>query len=286
MQAETPPFFITEGDTDVRNELRMRYRYLDLRRPEMMKNIIARSEITKLVRDYYHEKGFIEIETPNLIKPTPEGARDYLVPSRIFPGNFFALPQSPQLYKQLIMYAGFDRYIQIARCYLDQDLRADRQPEFTQIDMDMSFVTEDDVMDMNEGLIHYLYKKFLGVTLPEKFPRIKYAEAMERFGSDKPDIRFGFELCNLTDLLKDCTFRFLKEQLLPAAAFALSTSREVQASPAAKSTLLVRSQSSTALRGLHGAKKLTARSHHLRQNSSPMLKTPLSTKEWTFLRAI
>jgi aspartyl-tRNA synthetase len=206
-KAETPPFFITEGDTDVRNELRMRYRYLDLRRPEMMKNIIARSEITKLVRDYYHEKGFIEIETPNLIKPTPEGARDYLVPSRIFPGNFFALPQSPQLYKQLIMYAGFDRYIQIARCYRDEDLRADRQPEFTQIDMEMSFVTEDDVMDMNEGLIHYLYKKFLGVTLPEKFPRIKYAEAMERFGSDKPDIRFGFELCNLTDLLKDCTFR-------------------------------------------------------------------------------
>ncbi|NLM57445.1 MAG: aspartate--tRNA ligase [Clostridiales bacterium] len=206
-KAETPPFVITEGDTDVRNELRMRYRYLDLRRPEMMKNIIARSEITKLVRDYYHENGFIEIETPNLIKPTPEGARDYLVPSRIFPGKFFALPQSPQLYKQLIMYAGFDRYIQIARCYRDEDLRADRQPEFTQIDMEMSFVTEDDVMDINEGLIRYVYKNFLGVTLPEKFPRITYAEAMERFGSDKPDIRFGFELCNLTDILKNCTFR-------------------------------------------------------------------------------
>ncbi len=204
--ALTPPFAIVE-DSDVKAELRLKHRYLDLRRPDMQKNIIARSKIVKLVRDYFDENGFIEIETPNLIKPTPEGARDYLVPSRVHPGSFYALPQSPQLYKQLLMLSGFDRYIQIARCYRDEDLRADRQPEFTQIDEEMSFVTQEDIIEVNEGLLKKLFKDFLGKELETPLPRLTYAEAMERYGSDKPDLRFGFELINISEAVKNSEFK-------------------------------------------------------------------------------
>ena len=204
--AETPPFEIVEG-SKVNAELRLRHRYLDLRRPDMQKNIIARSTISKLARDYYAENGFIDIETPNLCKPTPEGARDYLIPSRVHKGKFYALPQSPQLYKQLLMVSGFDRYFQIARCFRDEDLRADRQPEFTQLDTEMSFVTADDVMKVHEGFLKYVLKNYMGIDHKDDFIRMPYAEAMERFGSDKPDIRFGFELCDLSACLKDCGFK-------------------------------------------------------------------------------
>lgn len=203
--SQTTPFEIVE-DSRVNAELRLKHRYLDLRRPDMQRNIIARSRISKIVRDYYAENGFIDIETPNLCKPTPEGARDYLVPSRVHKGMFYALPQSPQLYKQLLMVSGFDRYLQIARCYRDEDLRADRQPEFTQIDTEMSFVTEDDVMRMHEGFIKRVFREFLGKEIEGDVLRMPYAEAMDRFGSDKPDMRFGFELKNLSDALKDCGF--------------------------------------------------------------------------------
>ena len=204
--AETPPFEIVEG-SKVNAELRLRHRYLDLRRPDMQRNIIARSTISKLARDYYAENGFIDIETPNLCKPTPEGARDYLIPSRVHKGKFYALPQSPQLYKQLLMVSGFDRYFQIARCFRDEDLRADRQPEFTQLDTEMSFVTADDVMKVHEGFLKYVLKNYMGIDYKDDFIRMPYAEAMERFGSDKPDIRFGFELCDLSAFLKDCGFK-------------------------------------------------------------------------------
>lgn len=204
--AQTPPFEIVEN-SKVNSELRLKYRYLDLRRPDMQKRIIARSKIAKIARDYYAENGFIDIETPNLICPTPEGARDYLVPSRVHKGKFYALPQSPQLYKQLLMVAGFDRYFQIARCYRDEDLRADRQPEFTQIDTEMSYVTADDVMKMHEGFIKNLFEKYFGKKLDFDFLRMPYAEAMERFGSDKPDMRFGFELTDLSELLSHCSFK-------------------------------------------------------------------------------
>ena len=207
--SQTPPFEIVEN-SNVKTELRLKHRYLDLRRPDMMNNILMRSRIAKIVRDYYAENGFVEIETPNLIKPTPEGARDYLVPSRVHPGKFYALPQSPQLYKQILMLSGFDRYIQLARCYRDEDLRADRQPEFTQIDLEMSFVTEDDVIAMNEGFLKRVFKEFLGKDIETPVQRMTYAEAMERFGSDKPDLRFGFELKNLSELVKDCSFRVFK----------------------------------------------------------------------------
>lgn len=203
--AKTPPFAIVEN-SDVKSETRLTYRYLDLRRPDMQKNIIARSEICKIARNYFTDNGFIEIETPNLVKPTPEGARDYLVPSRVHPGKFYALPQSPQLYKQLLMCSGFDRYIQIARCYRDEDLRADRQPEFTQIDLEMSFVTEDDVMAVNEGFIKALFDNFMHKPLELPIKRMTWHEAMERFGSDKPDTRFGLELCNISDLVENCAF--------------------------------------------------------------------------------
>ena len=204
--AQTPPFAIVEK-SDVKPELRLKHRYLDLRRPDMQQNIIARSKITKITRDYFEENGFIEIETPNLVKPTPEGARDYLVPSRVHPGSFYALPQSPQLYKQLLMLSGFDRYIQIARCYRDEDLRADRQPEFTQIDEELSFVTQDDVIAINEGFLKRVFKDFLGKDIETPLPRMTYAEAMERFGSDKPDLRFGYELNNISEIVKDCGFK-------------------------------------------------------------------------------
>ena len=204
--AQTPPFEIVEN-SKVNTELRLKHRYLDLRRPDMQKNIIARSKISKIARDYYAENGFLDIETPNLVKPTPEGARDYLVPSRVHKGKFYALPQSPQLYKQLLMVSGFDRYFQIARCYRDEDLRADRQPEFTQIDTEMSFVSADDVMRMHEGFLKYLFEKYFGKKLEGDFIRMPYAEAMERFGSDKPDIRFGYELTDLSALLASCEFK-------------------------------------------------------------------------------
>lgn len=204
--AQTPPFEIVEN-SPVRPELRLKYRYLDLRRPDIQKNIIARSKIAKIARDFYAENGFTEIETPNLIKPTPEGARDYIVPSRVHPGSFYALPQSPQLYKQLLMLSGFDRYMQLARCFRDEDLRADRQPEFTQIDLEMSFVTQEDVIEVNERFVQRVFKDFLGVSMELPLPRMTYAEAMRRFGSDKPDIRFGFELVDLTDVVKGSEFK-------------------------------------------------------------------------------
>ncbi len=204
--AATPPFAIVEN-SDVKPELRLKHRYLDLRRPDMQSRLIARSKVGKITRDYFEEQGFIEIETPNLVKPTPEGARDYLVPSRVHPGSFYALPQSPQLYKQLLMLSGFDRYIQIARCYRDEDLRADRQPEFTQIDEELSFVTQDDVIEINEGFLARVFKEMLDMDIQLPLPRMTYAEAMERFGSDKPDLRFGYELKNLSDIVKNSEFK-------------------------------------------------------------------------------
>ena len=203
--AETPPFAIVEK-SDVKAELRLKHRYLDLRRPDLMRNILARSEIVRIARNYFAEQGFIDIETPCLIKPTPEGARDYLVPSRVHQGKFYALPQSPQLYKQLLMYSGFDRYFQIARCFRDEDLRADRQPEFTQIDEEMSFADEEDIMAVNEGFLKTLFTDFMHKPLETPFPRMTWKEAMNRFDSDKPDTRFGLELCDLSDLVKDCGF--------------------------------------------------------------------------------
>lgn len=203
--AQTPPFEISDNN-NVRDELALKYRYLDLRRPELQKNIRMRHEIARVTREYYYENGFIEIETPMMIKPTPEGARDYLVPSRIHKGSFYALPQSPQIYKQLLMLSGFDRYIQLARCFRDEDLRADRQPEFTQIDLEMSFVDEEDIMAMNEGYIARLFKEVLGVEIPLPLPRLTYKEAMERYGSDKPDTRYGMEIQDISELVKNSGF--------------------------------------------------------------------------------
>lgn len=205
----TPPFEIVEN-SKVNDELRLKYRYLDLRRPDLMKNILFRHKLTKVTRDYFDENGFIEIETPMLIKSTPEGARDYLVPSRVHPGSFYALPQSPQLYKQLSMVAGFDRYMQIARCFRDEDLRADRQPEFTQIDLEMSFVDMEDVLKIGEGFMQRVYKELLGIDIKLPLPRITYKEAMERFGSDKPDVRYGMEIIDLTDTVKGSDFVVFK----------------------------------------------------------------------------
>ena len=205
-KAQTPPFEIVEGSS-ANAEIRMKHRYLDLRRPDMQRNIIARSKITNLARNYFNDNGFIDIETPNLIRPTPEGARDYLVPSRVHKGSFYALPQSPQIYKQLLMYSGFDRYIQIARCFRDEDLRADRQPEFTQIDMEISFTTEDEIIALNEGFLAYIFKNFMGKELKTPFPRMTWREAMEKYGSDKPDVRFGFELTNISDIIANTEFK-------------------------------------------------------------------------------
>ena len=204
-KAQTTPFEIVDN-SNTNEELRLKYRYLDLRRKPLQQNIIMRSKIAKVARDYFYENGFIEIETPMMIKSTPEGARDYLVPSRVHPGKFYALPQSPQIYKQLLMIAGFDRYIQLARCFRDEDLRADRQPEFTQIDLEMSFAETEDIMEMAEGFISRLFSEILGREIPVPLPRMKYTEALERFGSDKPDTRFGMEITDLTDVVKDCGF--------------------------------------------------------------------------------
>ena len=205
-KSETPPFAIEENSA-VQKETRLRYRFLALRRPDMQRILTARHRLTKIAHDYFDDNGFLEIETPDLMKSTPEGARDYLVPSRVFPGKFFALPQSPQLYKQLLMVSGFDRYMQIARCFRDEDLRADRQPEFTQIDFEMSFVTQEDVMEIGEGFIRDAYKKLLGVDIALPLQRMTWQEAMTRFGSDKPDLRFGMELTDVSGAVKGTEFR-------------------------------------------------------------------------------
>ena len=204
-ESETPPFPIEEK-IRTKDDLRLRYRFLDLRRPDLQRNLIMRSRAAMITRQFLTDEGFLEIETPMLTKSTPEGARDYLVPSRVHPGNFYALPQSPQLFKQLLMCAGYDRYFQITRCFRDEDLRADRQPEFTQIDMEFSFVREDDVIDVNERLIQRLFRELLGLEVPVPFPRMTWQEAMDRFGSDRPDTRFGMELRNVTEVVKNCGF--------------------------------------------------------------------------------
>ena len=208
-ESETPPFPIEEN-SKTKEDLRLKYRFLDLRRPDIQRNLMMRSQVATLTRQFLAEEGFLEIETPFLIKSTPEGARDYLVPSRVHPGNFYALPQSPQIFKQLLMCSGYDRYFQIVKCFRDEDLRADRQPEFTQIDMELSFVDVDDVIDVNERLLAKLFKEVLGVDVQLPIQRMTWQEAMDRFGSDKPDIRFGMELQNVTEVVKDCDFVVFK----------------------------------------------------------------------------
>lgn len=205
-KSETPPFHIEE-DSGANEVLRLKHRYLDLRRPDLQRKLILRHRITKIARDYFDANGFIEIETPVLGRSTPEGARDYLVPSRVHPGKFYALPQSPQLFKQLLMVSGFDRYMQITKCFRDEDLRADRQPEFTQIDLEMSFVDVDDVISVNEGFIHKLFKEILDIDIPVPFKRLTFKEAMERYGSDKPDTRFGLELVDVSDIVRGSGFK-------------------------------------------------------------------------------
>ena len=211
-ESETPPFPIEEN-SKTKEELRLKYRFLDLRRPDLQRNLMMRSKAATLTRQFLAEEGFLEIETPMLIKSTPEGARDYLVPSRVHPGNFYALPQSPQIFKQLLMCSGYDRYFQIVKCFRDEDLRADRQPEFTQIDMELSFVDVDDVIDVNERLLAKLFKEILGVEVSLPIPRMTWQEAMDRFGSDKPDIRFGMELVDVSEVVKDCEFVVFKNAL-------------------------------------------------------------------------
>lgn len=204
-EADVPPFPIEEN-SKTKDEVRLKYRYLDLRRPDLQRNLMLRSKVAMLTRQFFEKEGFLEIETPILTKSTPEGARDYLVPSRVHPGEFYGLPQSPQILKQLLMCSGYDRYIQIAKCFRDEDLRADRQPEFTQIDMELSFVDVDDVIDVNERYLAFLFKEVMDIEVPLPIQRMSWQEAMDRFGSDKPDLRFGMELKNVSDLVKDCGF--------------------------------------------------------------------------------
>ena len=211
-KAETTPFEVTNSDK-VNDELKLKYRYLDLRNPKLQKNIITRHKIAQITREYFYSNGFLEIETPMMMKSTPEGARDYLVPSRVHEGKFYALPQSPQIYKQLLMISGYDRYIQLARCFRDEDLRADRQPEFTQIDLEMSFVDDEDIQACVEGYIEKLFKDILGVDVKLPLERLTFADAMNRFGSDKPDTRFGFEIQNITDVVKDIDFVVFKSAI-------------------------------------------------------------------------
>ncbi len=204
-ESDTPPFPIEEN-SQTKDEIRLRYRYLDLRRPDIQRNLMMKSKVAMLLRSFMEKEGFLEIETPMLTKSTPEGARDYLVPSRVHPGSFYALPQSPQLFKQLLMCAGYDRYFQIARCFRDEDLRADRQPEFTQADMELSFVDVEDVLDVNERLLQYVFKEAIGVEVSLPLPRMTWKEAMNRYGSDKPDTRFGMELKDVSSLVANCGF--------------------------------------------------------------------------------
>ncbi len=208
--AETTPFYIEEN-IDTNDALRLKYRYLDIRRPDMQRNLMLRHKVTKIARDYFDENGFLEIETPILTKSTPEGARDYLVPSRVHPGTFYALPQSPQIYKQLLMLGGYDRYFQIAKCFRDEDLRADRQPEFTQIDMELSFIDVDTIININEGFLKRVFKETLDIDVETPFLRLPYREAMDRFGSDKPDMRFGMEFINISEEVKDCGFKVFSD---------------------------------------------------------------------------
>ncbi|KPD01667.1 Aspartate--tRNA ligase [Geobacillus sp. BCO2] len=205
-EAKTPPFSISD-DTDAAEDVRLKYRYLDLRRPVMFQTLALRHKITKTVRDFLDSERFLEIETPMLTKSTPEGARDYLVPSRVHPGEFYALPQSPQIFKQLLMVGGFERYYQIARCFRDEDLRADRQPEFTQIDIEMSFISQEDIIDLTERMMAAVVKAAKGIDIPRPFPRMTYAEAMNRYGSDKPDVRFGLELVDVSEAVRDSAFQ-------------------------------------------------------------------------------
>ena len=230
-KAQTPPFEIV-NDTKVNDELRLKYRYLDLRRKKLQDNIIMRHKIAKIAREYFYDNGFLEIETPMMIKSTPEGARDYLVPSRIHEGKFYALPQSPQIYKQLLMISGFDRYIQLARCFRDEDLRADRQPEFTQIDLEMSFVDVDDILAVAEGFIKKLMKETLDIDIPTPLPRLSYNDAMNRYGSDKPDTRFGMEITDISDIVKDCGFGVFRDPIAAGGSVRLSFSDRVYISRA------------------------------------------------------
>ena len=211
-KAQTTPFEIVDN-SNTNEELRLKYRYLDLRRTPLQRNIITRHEVARIAREYFYENGFIEIETPMFMKSTPEGARDYLVPSRVHPGRFYALPQSPQIYKQLLMISGFDRYVQLSRCFRDEDLRADRQPEFTQIDLEMSFVDEQDIQETIEGFLVKLFREVLSKEITAPFERLTFAEAMNRFGSDKPDTRFGMEIMDITDTVKDVDFVVFKNAI-------------------------------------------------------------------------